>query len=814
VGNFVVVWDTRSSFGNDTSAESVQGRRYQADGTTLDGAEFQVNVLTEWSQYRPDVAVAPDGEFVVVWESYDTVGSDLSGTSIQARRYRADGVPLDPIELQVNTRTGGSQRHPRVASFLRGGFVVAWQTYDDDYWGVAARRFGADGEPVDPQEILVNFWTTGDQRFPAVTAASDGSFVVAWESWGSFGDDDEGTSIQVRQFDREGQPVQPVETQVNTLTTQWQAEPTVTSDPAGNFAVGWVHLPSADQNLGMLRRFTRGGEPVDPVEFEVNALERGWVPQTSRTPEGDFGLVWAGLPSAGSDPGGGVKARRFARPTMEVGSAKGSRKAECTLVDAITAANTGKPQGQCPAGSGGAIIALPESATVTLGSVAEGQSATPVIRTPITIRGRGAIVERDSALGCAGADPFRLFEVEDGGFLFLQDLHVRNGCVPRAAGGGILATGGAVRLEEVRIADGRAADGGGVALAGTASLVAVDTVFESNVASGLGGGLAALDPPIWVALDRTTLAHNSATSGGGVGLVSDAALELLQVTLSANVATTRGGAVAIDGVAGKVSLSFSTIAGNSAPAGSALSWESESVEIHDSLVGDGSEGESCSSISGTLVASGWNLATDASCSALAGGAIGEVGTLGLGPLSDQGGLVATHLPLASSPALDAAPACTSSNGRLLPSDARGYPRPTDDDSDGEARCELGAVERSPLFLDGFESGDVRRWTASLSIGGSDLGPVCAVNPLSGGRLAGPEVQEVSIGTHGFTAASSALSIESKCGRSLSQRAHGREIPSISTSRSARQMSASRKIVASPPGSLAASRARAASACPA
>jgi hypothetical protein len=41
------------------------------------------------------------------------------------------------------------------------------------------------------------------------------------------------------------------------------------------------------------------------------------------------------------------------------------------------------------------------------------------VRTPIAIRGHGATVERDAALGCAGSDPFRLFEVDDGGYISL-----------------------------------------------------------------------------------------------------------------------------------------------------------------------------------------------------------------------------------------------------------------------------------------------------------------------------------------------------------------------------------------------------------
>ncbi|KAB2962620.1 MAG: hypothetical protein F9K16_08630 [Thermoanaerobaculia bacterium] len=715
-GNFVVVWDSRSSFGSDTSAESVQARRYRADGTPLDGAEFQVNVLTDWSQHRPDVAVSADGDFVVVWESYESAGSDPSGTSIQARRYRADGTPLDTVELQINTRTGGNQRRPRVASLPHGGFVVTWQTYDDDYWGVAARRFGGDGEALDAEEIAVNVWTSGDQLSPSIAAAGDGTFVVVWESGGSFGDDDDLTSIQMRRFDREGQPLQLVETQVNTLTLQWQEIPTVAADPAGNFVVGWLHnyvegpgYPPVERLVGKLRRYSVDGVAVDPVEFEANALESGWVVDQRLTSEGVLGLVWSGGPTTGNDPFSSIQARRFTRPPILVGGGQGPQGAGCSLVDAIAAANTGVPQGECPPGSGGAVITLPEGGRISLASVVEGQSATPVVRTPITIRGHGATVERDAALGCAGPDPFRLFEIDDGGYLSMQDVKLRNGCVPGAVGGAVLATGGALRLDRVRISDSRAADGAGVALTGAASLIAVDTTLERNVASGLGGGVAALDPRTWIALDRATLAHNSAATGGGVGLASGAALDLFQGTLSANAATSQGGGIGIEGEAGEVSLTFSTITGGSAPVGSSLAWGSGAVLIHDSLVGDGAGGDTCASTGGTLAASGWNLATDPSCGALAGGAVGEVGKLGLGPLRHHGGIVATHLPLAGSPALDTAPSCAGPNGRLVSNDARRYPRPTDDDGDGDARCDLGAVERGPLFVDGFESGDLALW---------------------------------------------------------------------------------------------------------
>src|SRR5205823_125788 len=64
-GNYVVVW---SSAGQDGDGWGVYGQRFDARGTAL-GGEFRVNSTTAGDQNRPAVAVAPDGSFVVVWQS-------------------------------------------------------------------------------------------------------------------------------------------------------------------------------------------------------------------------------------------------------------------------------------------------------------------------------------------------------------------------------------------------------------------------------------------------------------------------------------------------------------------------------------------------------------------------------------------------------------------------------------------------------------------------------------------------------------------------------------------------------------------------
>lgn len=65
------------------------------------GDPFIVNTTTAGDQRSPDVAVGPDGRFVVVWRSEDRDGS---GWGVIARWLDWDGTALTG-EVQVNTTT-------------------------------------------------------------------------------------------------------------------------------------------------------------------------------------------------------------------------------------------------------------------------------------------------------------------------------------------------------------------------------------------------------------------------------------------------------------------------------------------------------------------------------------------------------------------------------------------------------------------------------------------------------------------------------------------------------------------------------------
>ena len=200
-GHFVVTWSGQASGGPDFDW-GVEALRYDEEGIPQ-GSAFQVNVETAQIQNAPAVALDPTGRFVVAWQSLRSNGGDLSGWSIQARRFAADGTPLSG-DLQVNTLTSGNQQLPRVAADSLGNFLVVWQSdvsdaTDTSGSSIQARWFDADGSPLGA-EFQVNTYTPGAQTYPAVAVRDRDNFVVVWQSDGSSGNDHDSSSIHAQRF--------------------------------------------------------------------------------------------------------------------------------------------------------------------------------------------------------------------------------------------------------------------------------------------------------------------------------------------------------------------------------------------------------------------------------------------------------------------------------------------------------------------------------------------------------------------------------------------------------------------------------------
>lgn len=305
-GGFVVVWDSYGSTASDTSASSIQAQLYNSSGSPR-GGQFQVNSYTTSYQDEAAVAVDAQGNFVVVWQSDGSYGTDADG-SIQAQRYAANGAPLGG-QIQVNTFTTGDQRRPAVAVREAGDFVVVWQSTgspgsDSSGSSIQGQLFNADGAPLGGQ-FQINSYTTSNQSRPAVDGDGLSNFVVVWESSGSSGSDTDGGSIQAQRFDSTGAAVGG-QFQVNSYTTNSQAFSSAGMSDQGDLVVVWASDGSYGTDLSDIsiqaQRYDSSGAAVGE-QFQVNSYTTNgqYPPHVASGSDGEFIVVWQSRGSPGND---------------------------------------------------------------------------------------------------------------------------------------------------------------------------------------------------------------------------------------------------------------------------------------------------------------------------------------------------------------------------------------------------------------------------------------------------------------------------------------------------------------------------------
>jgi hypothetical protein len=285
-----------------------------APAATPLAVEFQVNTHTSSSQYLPDIAMAANGAFVVVWEHYDY---DSSRREIIAQRFDSSGGAVGG-ELVVSSFTFGN-RYPRVAADAEGDFVVVWSSTSrfvsaDALVEVYGRRFDSTGVATEP-EFRVNTHTLDLQFQAAVAVDADGDFVVTWIGIGQDGDPGPGINgapgIVAQRFASSGARLGG-EFLVNSYTPGFQFDPAIAVEDDGDFVITWDSESDADSSYGVrAQRFASSGARHG-VEFAVNAYTTGSQSYSAigMDDDGDFVVVWTSVGQPGTS-GTGVFGRRY-----------------------------------------------------------------------------------------------------------------------------------------------------------------------------------------------------------------------------------------------------------------------------------------------------------------------------------------------------------------------------------------------------------------------------------------------------------------------------------------------------------------------
>jgi hypothetical protein len=146
--------------------------RIQARRRTASGNLSAVQTLSEAGQnaVKPQVAVDPDGNAVVVWE-----GGLSSDHRIRTRRRTAAGT-LSPV--QILSPAGQFAENPQVAVDGNGKAVVVWTLFDGANNRIQARRRAAAGSLSAVQTLSA---AGQDANNPRVAVDQLGNAVMAWE---------------------------------------------------------------------------------------------------------------------------------------------------------------------------------------------------------------------------------------------------------------------------------------------------------------------------------------------------------------------------------------------------------------------------------------------------------------------------------------------------------------------------------------------------------------------------------------------------------------------------------------------------------
>ncbi|MGH2653071.1 MAG: choice-of-anchor Q domain-containing protein [Actinomycetota bacterium] len=355
---------------------------------------------------------------------------------------------------------------------------------------------------------------------------------------------------------------------------------------------------------------------------------------------------------------------------------------ECSLREAVEAANTDADFGGCTgAAAGPDTITLPAGTyTLTIAPTPDGNAdGDLLIESDITLDPTGAV-------RIDGGMIDRVFSVGSAGALTASDLTITRGVTPDE--GAAILSGGSLTLTGVTLTGNQAGFGGGAISNGAGTVTLRNVTISGNQAGGDGGGL-----------------NNVAGTA-----------TLNNVTFTDNVADSDA-----DGIGD----------------GGGLRADAGTVTIHNTLLG-GNQDKSTGAdpnhpdCSGSVSSGGYNLIQDADGCTLGGTLTGNI--TGANPqlmgLADNGGPTPTHALRKGSPAVDAGnPASPGSSATACETtDQRGIPRPQG------PRCDIGSFEREqpsevtclgrPVTMTGTSGNDVLTGTPKRDViralGGDDV----------------------------------------------------------------------------------------------
>jgi hypothetical protein len=229
--------------------------------TILD--KTMANTYTENSQDYPAVASFPNGDFIITWQSQGPKGF----FDIYAQRFDSTGTKIGN-EFMVNTYTENHQVNPHITYLFKNKMLIVWESskQDSSKKGIFGQILGLSGNKIN-EEFRINSYSFGDQKNPVAINRSKEGFVVCWQSTNQDGNG-EGVFMQI--FNNDGGKIGN-EIRVNTETAFDQSNPSITSLNNGDVVICWQsNAPSGDDWYIIAKKLPCNYTSVSEVSTELN----------------------------------------------------------------------------------------------------------------------------------------------------------------------------------------------------------------------------------------------------------------------------------------------------------------------------------------------------------------------------------------------------------------------------------------------------------------------------------------------------------------------------------------------------------------
>ncbi len=347
----------------------------------------------------------------------------------------------------------------------------------------------------------------------------------------------------------------------------------------------------------------------------------------ARTLAGSGRLLWTGLTVVVVLAGLilTTPAARAATITVNTTADENNNDGDCSLREAVIAANTDAASDACPAGSGADTISLP-AGTYLLTIAGRNENAAQTgdldLTADLTITGAG---QATTIIDAGTLD--RVFHIGVGSTIEISGVTIGGGRITANFGGGVFVNNGsALILTDSQVIGNSAASGGGGIYVSDSSLTLNNSRVSSNSTTGDGGGIYIDVSTVILTDSRVDL--NKATSGGGI-LAGSSTLTLTDSQIDGNIATYAGGGIYASAVT--VILDGSQVEGNDAGySGGGINAGTGSLTLANSRI----EGNSVDGTGGGIylslgTATLTNSLVSTNTSGFAGGGISSGSTLTL-----------------------------------------------------------------------------------------------------------------------------------------------------------------------------------------